>query len=284
MRKRRAREDDYIGPSRGWAKWLHRLAMFILWPLRRPVAFLLLAVVLFLAPTFMGIKPAEVHLWYWNKIKSSSAEVSTLIADKTKALMPDLPSVEMPSFKVTAPQPNTEPAVKVIDMPVKEVRRKMFEKAASAPVAIDILRSEPVRQPVAVPAPAEIKAVEPVFSALQPEPRADDIKAEPVKKKLALVYLDQPRHISGSASVVNANEIKIGDESLFLYGIYVDPNTVRGQEGKIYLDKTISGQVVDCQIKAYTYQGVATGICLLGQLNLNQAMVRGGFSKNVALD
>ena len=96
MVRRRKVEDDYLGPSRGWAKVLHRTAMFILWPLRRPLWFLLIVAVLFLAPTFMGVKPAEVHLWYWNHIKDSSSDVGTIVTTKTKDIMPSLPKVELP--------------------------------------------------------------------------------------------------------------------------------------------------------------------------------------------
>lgn len=105
-----------------------------------------------------------------------------------------------------------------------------------------------------------------------------------VKKKLALVYVNEPKTISGPAIVANANELIINNETIFLFGIYVDPNISKGQEAKVFLDKTIGGRNVDCNIEAYTYQGIATGICNVGQTNLNKALVEKGMSKNVALE
>lgn len=269
----RKKEDDYLGPSRGWAKIFHKIMMFILWPLRRPLWFLLILFIMFMAPTFMGVKPAEVHLWYWNKLKTSSTQVSAMVSDKTKNMMPDLPNVEMPSFSVNSTANKTAPAAKVVDMPVKETRRKMFEKAKSIPVAVDIMKQPKTAEP----------AMPQFKNAAVVNTPAVSITA-PAKKKLALVYVDKPKNIVGYAQVTNANELLINKETIFLYGIYVDPNTSKGQEAKVYLDKTIGTQPVSCSVNAYTYQGIATGICRVGTLNINKALVENGFSKNVALD
>lgn len=280
MVRRRKVEDDYLGPSRGWAKVLHRTVMFILWPLRRPLWFLLIVAVLFLAPTFMGVKPAEVHLWYWNHIKDSSSDVGTIVTTKTKDIMPSLPKVELPSISVKSTVDKAVPAVKVVDMPVKESRRKMFEKAKSAPVAIDIMQpralsanetNSPAATTNQVSANSDAKMV------------VNQAKVQPAKKKLALVYVNEPKFIFGPTKVINANELVVNRENVFLYGIYVDPNTTKGQEAKIFLDKTIDNQPVNCKIEAYTYQDVATGICIVNGINLNQLLVEKGFSKDVAL-
>lgn len=255
---------------------MHKTAMFVLWPLRRPLWFLLILFIAFMAPTFMGVKPAEVHLWYWNKLKSSSSEVSNIVSDKTKEIMPNLPKVELPSFKVSSTADKTAPAAKVIDMPVKEIRRKMFEKAKAAPVAIDIMQQ---RDTITVPADHPVPDTEKVVVV-----SSSAVNQPAVKKKLALVYVNEPKTISGPAIVANANELIINNETIFLFGIYVDPNTSKGQEAKVFLDKTIGGRNVDCNIEAYTYQGIATGICNVGQTNLNKALVDKGMSKNVALE
>lgn len=264
---RREIRDDYIGPSKGWAKFLHRLVMFITYPVRKPLIFFPLLIALYLTPTFRGVKPAEVHLWYWNHIKNATSTATTVIGDKTQKL---LPNIELPKIEVNMPQEKV--IGKVVDMPVKDTGRKMFEKAKSGPQAIDILekRRAAIQENTAA-----------VGSRTQNAPVA---QVEKPKKKLPLVYVNEPKAINGTAKVINANEIVINGETLFLYGIYVDPNTRKGQEAKVFLDKTINGEVVDCNIEAYTYQGIATGICRVKEINLNKELVEQGYSKNVALD
>lgn len=268
---RRNRDDDSIGPTKGWARVFHKLAMLLLWPLRKPLWFLLIVVILYLAPTFRGVKPTEVHTWYWSKIKSSSNSVSTMVSDKTKNI---LPNIEMPTFSISSTADKNAPASKVVDMPVKEVRRKTFERAKSAPVAVDIM----LKNTAAQKAPEVFSAPSPTQQKAAPQPE------QPAKKKLPLVYVSEAKNIKGLAQVVNANEIKINGESIFLYGIYVNPNTEKGRLAKNFLIQTINGREVDCVIEAYTYQGIATGICSVSNTNLNKALVDGNYSKNVALD
>ena len=67
---RRRSNRDYFGPARGFKGFLHRIAMILLYPLRKPLIFFPLLILLYLVPTFIGAKPSEVHLWYWNKIKN----------------------------------------------------------------------------------------------------------------------------------------------------------------------------------------------------------------------
>jgi len=47
----RRKDRDYIGPMTGWAAFFHKLAMFILFPLRKPLIFFPLLLILFMAPT-----------------------------------------------------------------------------------------------------------------------------------------------------------------------------------------------------------------------------------------
>ena len=154
-------------------------------------------------------------------------------------------------------------APQVVDMPQRETRRKMFEKAKSAPVAIDIM----VEKQKALPA-AETAAPAVVT---------------PPAKKLALVYVENPRNLSGPAKVVNANELIINGENIFLYGIYANPQSTAGQNAKKYLEEIVADKTVDCVIGAYTLQAIATGICTVGNLNINKALVDAGYSKDVAL-
>ena len=250
-RKRREKQDDYIGPAKGWAKFFHRLFLFVTFPLRKPWWTLLIVLVLFLAPTFQGVKPAEVHLWYWNHIKSSSEQVSDKVAGKAKEIMEEIPQV----VDVEPASSAKSPKVKVVDIPVKSSGRRMFERAKSAPVVV-----------------REAKPVE----AKEKKPAS--------QKKLNLVYLEEPKTVSGPAEIINANEVVVGGVDMFLYGIYSDPKSEKGKKAEEYLRQTTQGQQVSCTITAYTYQGIATGICSVGDIRLNYELVNKGYSKNVALD
>ena len=260
---RRERDDDYIGPLRGWPKFFHRLFLLITFPLRKPLWTLLVLLVMFLAPTFRGIKPAEVHLWYWQQLKSSSDAISTTVADKAKTITDSLPMVAVPESE--------NPPAKVVEVPVKKSSRTMFEQAKSAPVIV----------PEALQNVAPVVAKEPENAVL---PAAVSQQTEPVKKKLPLKYLEKPQTVSGVATIISANELKIGSIAMFMHGVYADPKSANGAAAFEFLYSETLNKNVFCQIVAYTYQGVATALCSVDGINLNRELVKRGLSKNVALD
>lgn len=285
--KRRSNRD-YFGPMTGFKGFLHRTAMFLLYPLRKPLIFFPLLILLYLIPTFIGARPSEVHVWYWNKIKSAynsavgvvSDKVNPWFADKEEAV-PELGGKALPERGID----------QLVGMRQKAVRRQMFEKAKSAPQAVDILENEEV-----VPV-SEIKRDE------QPQPAADVVQEYndkiselssrntapagsatiTVSQKLPLVYLKDPVPVSGKALVQNANEIIVDGTYIFLYGIYVDPNLPKGIEAKKYLEQFVKDKVVRCDIVAYTYQDIATALCYVDDDSINQRLVDEEFSRNVAL-
>lgn len=277
---------------KGWKKGLHKLFMFITYPFRRPLIVLLILAVMFLAPTFRGVKPAEVHLWYWGKIKAAFSNVSEVVSKKTQDLLPEnisIPNLE--DFK--GPEKAIEQVVDIPENTPQSVRRKMFEKARDDQASIqtvDILETEET-----VPLPQEQPVVQdnfqvperPSFSAGSAYPHQEEnIPVQPAaeKKKLPLVYLNRAEEVTGKVRVNNANELEIKGKTVFLYGIYVDPRTQKGIEAKNYLKSLVADQDVNCSIEAYTYQGIATARCSVNGIDINRALVDGGYSKNVALD
>ena len=256
---KRRRNDDYIGPSKGWAKFFHRLFLIVTFPLRRPWWFLLILVLMFLAPTFNGVKPAEVHLWYWSKIKQFF--VST--TDKAQKIFPSTVNVSTPK-SATKPQ-----KVQVIDRHTKTSGRKMFERAKSAPVVVR----------------TQINAkIEPKKSVVAIQEKNKSIVKSENKRNLKLKYLSEPKKVSGKAIIQNANELIINEEYVFLYGIYAEPNSENGIKAETYLRSETEGKTVECMINAYTYQNIATAICSASGVELNRELVNLGYSKNVALD
>lgn len=285
--KRRSNRD-YFGPMTGFKGFLHRTAMFLLYPLRKPLIFFPLLILLYLIPTFIGARPSEVHVWYWNKIKSAYNSAAGVVSDKVNPWFADKEEAVPELGGKALPERGID---QLVGMRQKAVRRQMFEKAKSAPQAIDILENEEV-----VPV-SEIKRDE------QPQPAADVVQeyndkiSEPssrntasagsatitVSQKLPLVYLKDPVPVSGKALVQNANEIIVDGTYIFLYGIYVDPNLPKGIEAKKYLEQFVKDKVVRCDIVAYTYQDIATALCYVDDDSINQRLVDEEFSRNVAL-
>lgn len=285
--KRRSNRD-YFGPMTGFKGFLHRTAMFLLYPLRKPLIFFPLLILLYLIPTFIGARPSEVHVWYWNKIKSAYNSAAGVVSDKVNPWFADKEEAVPELGGKALPERGID---QLVGMRQKAVRRQMFEKAKSAPQAVDILENEEV-----VPV-SEIKRDE------QPQPAADVVQeyndkiselssrnmapagssTVTVSQKLPLVYLKDPVSVSGKALVQNANEIIVDGTYIFLYGIYVDPNLPKGIEAKKYLEQFVKDKVVRCDIVAYTYQDIATALCYVDDDSINQRLVDEEFSRNVAL-
>lgn len=285
--KRRSNRD-YFGPMTGFKGFLHRTAMFLLYPLRKPLIFFPLLILLYLIPTFIGARPSEVHVWYWNKIKSAYNSAAGVVSDKVNPWFADKEEAVPELGGKALPERGID---QLVGMRQKAVRRQMFEKAKSAPQAVDILENEEI-----VPV-SEIKRDE------QPQPAADVVQeyndkiselssrnmapagssTVTVSQKLPLVYLKDPVSVSGKALVQNANEIIVDGTYIFLYGIYVDPNLPKGIEAKKYLEQFVKDKVVRCDIVAYTYQDIATALCYVDDDSINQRLVDEEFSRNVAL-
>lgn len=267
--KRRSNRD-YFGPMTGFKGILHRTAMFLLYPLRKPLIFFPLLILLYLIPTFIGARPSEVHVWYWNKIKSAYNSAAGVVSDKVNPWFANKEEATPELGGKVLPERGID---QLVGMRQKAVRRQMFEKAKSAPQAVDILENEEV-----VPV-SRLSGTNSRSRNMAPAGSS----TVTVSQKLPLVYLKDPVSVSGKALVQNANEIIVDGTYIFLYGIYVDPNLPKGIEAKKYLEQFVKDKVVRCDIVAYTYQDIATALCYVDDDSINQRLVDEEFSRNVAL-
>lgn len=258
---------------KGLKKILHHLFLLVTFPIRKPLFFIPIVIVLYLAPTFMGAKPTEVHLWYWNKIKSHTSSLGNLIEEKTQAIKPMVENINLP--KVDSFLPKEKPIEQVVDIPQNNpqniMRRKMFEKATGTPETIDVLKTTPLTKPA-----PEVNAARGTI-----EPKRLLTEAQ---KKLPLIYTDKDEEVAGTAKINNPNEIEISGKTYFFYGIYVDPNTQTGLIARNFLRNLIGENIVHCKIIAYTFQNVGTVRCYVNGEDINRTLVDQGYSKNVALD
>lgn len=278
------RDNDRIELT-GFPKYLHKFVKIITFPFRKPAIFIPLLILAYLIPTFIGAKPAEVHLWYWQKISGLFSSVKDSVQDTGKNIIPDAVK-DLGKQTLNTFRGKDGNAGKVVNLPENSpqaIRRQMFERAQNtAPKAVDIMQ-----QPNDIQV-AQIISQEDSSGAADPKPAEKTVlpeKAkEKAKKKLDLIYLVTPQEFTGEATVRNANELIIDGNNIFLFGIYVDPSSPKGIEGKAYLKKLIQGAPVKCIAEAYTKQGYATAFCFAGGKNLNYEMVDSGYSKDVALE
>ena len=252
----------------GWAKFFHRLGRFLLLPFIHPVWTLLVILVLFLAPTFKGVKPVNVHKWYGEQI----------LGIYNKALIwwgVRQPNI-MPGELIYKPEIVQKPAIEP---------QKIDEKATSKPTILDMLKVDDSVEVEKEHIKSELEhATEQKNKNDIRLPQNEKLYEYPEDKKVfALKYLDYPHEIIGKAQVYNCNEIEINGEFILMYGIYVHPYTARGVSATEYLKNLINNKEVKCGIVAYTEQGIATGICYYNNEDINRGMVTKGYTKNVAL-
>lgn len=258
---------------RGWKKFFHGLFLFVTFPIRKPLIFVPILMFGYLAPTFMGAKPTEVHLWYWHKIKSQGYDIGTSISEKTQKILPDVDKLKItiPELKnISRSTLDTDESDEETDLTPKQIRRQIFEKSKETPNTIDALRTAQLQ--------------EEKMLRQNKEPTKNISQDENNQKKLPLVYINNEEKISGRAEVVNANELNFSGKTYFLHGIYVDPSSETGVEAKQYLQSIIAQNIITCQIKAYTYQGVGTIICFVNGENINWLLVKRGYSQNIDLE
>ena len=85
--KIKLRDDSFR--MKGWAAFFNKLAWIAIFPIRRPLIFLGIVAVLYIVPIFVGVKPTEVHVWYWQHIKNYTSVATNTVSRKTKGIIPE---------------------------------------------------------------------------------------------------------------------------------------------------------------------------------------------------
>ncbi len=263
LSRKRKNENNVIGPSTGWMKWINRFFRFILYPFIHPKAFVILLVLVLAAvivwPISQGVQPEDLKKWYGEKYNQYSDVVRSHIAGSyLEKIIPDKKKINDNVAPVVRPKFEA-PKQKMADYksPQKN-RRKAFQK-------VEINKDK-----------QNVEVRKRVSSSYN----GPDFKRN---NSLDLNYLENPRKVSGVLEVVNANEVMLGARRLFLYGIYVPPSSDKGLNAEIFLRKNYGGKNVDCYIGAYAKSGQGTAICVIDGININQKLVDAGFSQNVSL-
>ena len=272
--KRKKHDDDL--KLRGWRKFLYYMGRVLILPLRRPIITLLVLLILFLAPTFRGVKPIEVHKWYASQFYGLCNKVMVWWGASQPEVSPN-------AFQYKAEEVAPTPVV----MEERKAEELLDKKA---PNILDVLTGKEKTPVDESEKSDETIKIEPELSYDGADtkqirlPQDESIYSYPQDKKVySLKYLDFPHEVIGKAIVHNSNEIEINGEFILMYGIYVHPYTAQGKKATNYLKDMIENKEVKCGIVAYTAQNIATGICYLENENINRHLVIQRYSRNVAL-
>ena len=274
------KKDEDLKKIGGVIGFFHRIIVFLTYPFRKPLRFLLFLAVIgaiaYCVPVYYyKVEPKNIQDWYQGLFDTVKEQV---------ALPQNLKG--------------TDALVEVEEQPTaKDVRRQMFMKASgNSPQTVDVLAKESqdvvdikdIRR-----AGEEAEAFKlPVAVVTQPvevvEPEEEEVDEEFDYNKhygeySTLDYLNEPITVSGEAIVHNANEMTVDGNYVFLYGIYANPKDGRGVRGKVYLKNFVQSEIVRCDILAYTKgEAVATAECYVGDVDINRLMVENGFSDRVS--
>lgn len=259
---------------------LKKFVPVICYPFKLWWVWLLIVIIAYLAPTFNGVKPAEVHLWYWNKIVSSVSAVSDSVVEKADSLIK----------KVDISNPfssgDTDNRLQMFEQKASS-GRKAFVKSDSSPRAVDIMKRDAnVNVPQGVVPVLGNSGQALAENEIVKVPTADlsFASADDYRRDLpSLVYLDTPKTISGMSFVYHANAIDVDGTYVLLFGVYTSPQSDQGINAAIFLESLIENKNVSCKIVAFTKQDVPTGICFINDININKLLVLKGLSENVAL-
>jgi len=272
---------------KGFAKFLHKCFIFVTYPFRHPMKFIIatLVIVIFLIlwPLLKGVDFTDIPDWYTQKFES--------ITNTSQKLT--VTFKETPVFKV---KQRPEKFAKKIELKHASITQKLPKEKTPEPQVQEI--NEPKKY-----ATWHIQIEEQKKNKSEQEKQEENVSSSSspkieIKKQeqesetkisfkkidgLPLIYLNTPEFVSGAAMVYGPNELFISDTYLYLYGIYTDPLKYDSKRAGNYLRELISGEKIECYIVAKTLDNIATAICLKGDQNINKSLVDAGFADDVAL-
>lgn len=279
------KKEEDIKQISGATGVFHKIVMFITYPFRKPLRCLFflaaLGAIAYFIPVMYGVKPEKVYDWY---VK--------LVHDVNEQII--IPHTQKEKGTDTLVESNYATGQ-------REIRRQMFAKASGrAPQKVDILAEEAsevvnigdirraedntenyYEQPIK-PEKTTVEEQSNVVAVQHPVVTEDFDYRRHYGEFDSLNYLNEPVEVRGTAKIHNANELTVNDTYIFLYGIYSNPLNGRGVKAGVFLKNLVKDEEVLCQILAYTKEGqVATAECYVGETDINNLMVKNGFSDKV---
>lgn len=279
------KKEEDIKQISGATGVFHKIVMFITYPFRKPLRCLFflaaLGAIVYFIPVMYGVKPEKVYDWYVKLVHDVNEQIIVPHTQKEKGT-----DTLVESNYATGQ---------------REIRRQMFVKASGrAPQKVDVLAEEASEvvnigdirraednaenydeQPI-TPEKTTVEEQSNVVAVQHPVVTEDFDYRRHYGEFDSLNYLNEPVEVRGTAKVHNANELTVNDTYIFLYGIYSNPLNGRGVKAGVFLKNLVKDEEVLCQILAYTKEGqVATAECYVGETDINNLMVKNGFSDKV---
>ncbi len=254
---------------------LKDVVKFITYPIRKPLIGIPILLIMFILPTFQGVRPGEVPNWYWQKLNPVKKVVSNFGSAVNKYSKP-IQQQFGNMVKVTSDVLGTnkgidasgEPNIKSLAEPrnLKEEELEIGETRRRAFGDGEIISDYEYEE--------DDDNYEEYLGPLESVDKED----------FGLKYVTNSESLKGIPQIINANELKINDTRIFLHGIYVDPESRLGKQAAVFLAATINKEEINCEVRAYTGDDIPTAICFIGDINLNEALVNSGFSEKVIND
>lgn len=322
---------------KGFGKVIHRIFLFVTYPIRHVFKFFAYSFVLLVAlmavPMSQGVDHKNVLQWYLNGFNDLKKELPLQTQTEKNELSAHqkadhhfkevaAPSVvrqkiqqnEQTGRRRRAFKTSDNPNIKIVQVKDERISSRRVRRAKKSSAQSEVEFSSSNKPAVAeskfIPtvktdlnrkseqtiknlsdtkaqepdkSSSEIRSAEQVQKTDQ-KPILKDIRSYyRVDKSLPLVYEQTPKEITGTAFVFKPNELSVGNTYMYLYGIYTNPKKYDTQKALTYLKELADGQTLTCRIVAYTRRKIATGVCFINSMSLNQSMVDAGFADNVAL-
>lgn len=280
--------------TKGAAKWLHRLYMLVTWPLRKPAWAAVVVVIIAVGWYYQNVLQ---NFWRQYENKLPLKKVTEMSEKTTGALSEKIDGIKK-SVSEVLPQPSgktttkEEPKEQFVAWNVAAFHKAVYSgKTATAKIEMP---AEPTFAELRERAKAEHHKQTEQSSETKQFFQSDLTTAFPQKKELAdyyailpklkLNYLKQPEELVGTAIFDSANSLYLNGTYLFLYGIYTNPEIYDVAAAQQYLKTLTENKEVKCSIVAYTQESaVATALCFVGDVLINQALVQQNLAKNIAL-
>ena len=283
--------------------YIHKLVMWLTLPIRKfwyfLLAFLAVLAVLIIIPMCYNVKFSEIAQWYRLKIPQrqvekvkkqvSSAADSAVqkitqkvgdIKEKVEEILPDKPSADAKEEEKEEVKFVSWNVAKFNKVRYSEPEEPMQIEQPEEPSFAEISQQAKKEQELQIK--QEQQQIDDQYRDVYYEGNLADYYR--VRRDLGLVYLSESEKLYDKAKVVGPNSLYINDTFVFLYGIYTNPDTYDTAAAQRYLDKLTDGQMVHCDVVAYTQQTqAATALCFVNGIFINRALVENNLAKNVAL-
>lgn len=269
FRRKRKDKDDVIGPSTGFMKLAKNFFRFVLFPFIYPkrflVGILIIVLIIFILPASFGIEFNQMGEWYKQQFNNIFKKTEVLVEQK---VLPEAKNVVEQVIETKVFDKKEEKKLGLVD----------YEVGVTANRRLLAQNNNEVQQ-------NEQKAALPLEETVWVDNTVEkrDLYAYKKLDNLALNYLDRPEEISGPVEIITPNELIVNGKRLFLYGVYVMPNSKSNVDATKYMYENYEGKDAKCKIVAYSKENVATAVCVCDGVSVNQQLVELNFSDNIAL-